>query len=276
MPELALPTSVFPLICTRTKDPAPHVSVLNEYGKNFRYVLLDLLVTRKVFEYRHRVKNWTNRCDSAANRSVAPMNDPVIQAGKIWEQHCSWCQLCDRTIPRCELGRKAYDFYAFVLRIAASDGISRQRDRPTAQVPRLLGDPQDSGCRYASRATALKSPRARLLIADDEASVREVLRHFLTREGYLVSTVADGREALDAVPTFQPEVILVDMVMPGLSGIDVLAALRRAGVTVPVVLISGQIIVREGFFGVLTKPFELRRLAEVVAAAVDHGRTSGA
>lgn len=115
-----------------------------------------------------------------------------------------------------------------------------------------------------------------MLIADDEAYVREVLRHFLTREGYLVSTVADGREALDAVPTFQPEVILVDMVMPGLSGIDVLTALRRAGVTVPVVLISGQIIVREGFFGVLSKPFELRRLAEVVAAAVDHGRTSGA
>lgn len=155
-------------------------------------------------------------------------------------------------------------------------GISRQRDRPTAQVPRLLGDPLDSDCRYAGRATALKSPRARLLIADDEAYVREVLRHFLTREGYLVSTVADGREALDAVPTFQPEVILVDMVMPGLSGIDVLTALRRAGVTVPVVLISGQIIVREGFFGVLSKPFELRRLAEVVAAAVDHGRTSGA
>ena len=115
-----------------------------------------------------------------------------------------------------------------------------------------------------------------MLIADDEAHVREVLRHFLTREGYLVSTVQDGREALDAVTTFQPEVILVDMVMPGLSAIDVLAALRRGGVTVPVVLISGQVIVREGFFGVLSKPFEFRRVAELVAAAVDHGRTSGA
>jgi CheY-like chemotaxis protein len=115
-----------------------------------------------------------------------------------------------------------------------------------------------------------------VLIADDEAHVREVLRHFLTREGYLVSAVEDGPEALDAVTTFQPEVILVDMVMPGLSAIDVLAALRRAGVTVPVVLISGQVIVREGFFGVLSKPFEFRRVAELVAAAVDHGRTSGA
>jgi hypothetical protein len=45
---------------------------------------------------------------------------------------------------------------------------------------------------------------------------------------------------------------------------------------VPVILISGQIIVREGFFGVLSKPFTFQRLAEVVAAAVDHARTSGA
>jgi chemotaxis response regulator CheB len=92
-----------------------------------------------------------------------------------------------------------------------------------------------------------------VLIADDEAQVRELLRHYLTREGYLVSTVEDGREALDAVPTFQPEVILVDMVMPGLSGADVLIALRRASVTVPVILISAyDVLVGEGFFRVLS------------------------
>jgi FixJ family two-component response regulator len=67
---------------------------------------------------------------------------------------------------------------------------------------------------------------------------------------------------------------MVYMVMPGLSGTDVLAALRRAGLTVPVILISGQIIVREGFSGVLSKPFKLRRFSEVVAAAVDHRRTT--
>lgn len=121
----------------------------------------------------------------------------------------------------------------------------------------------------------MKPPRARVLIADDEAQVRELLRHFLTREGYLVSAVEDGREALDAVPTFQPEVVLVDMVMPGLSGADVLIALRRAGVTVPVILISAyDVLAGEGFFRVLSKPFNLRTLAEAVAAAVEHGRTN--
>ena len=124
----------------------------------------------------------------------------------------------------------------------------------------------------------MQTPRARILIADDEAHVREVLRHFLTRKGYLVSAVEDGRGVLDTVSTFQPDVIVVDMVMPGLTGADVLTALRRAGVTVPIILISAyDIVVREGFFAVLTKPFNLRALADTVAAAVDQGRaTTGA
>jgi CheY-like chemotaxis protein len=124
----------------------------------------------------------------------------------------------------------------------------------------------------------VQTPRARILIADDEAHVREMLRHFLTREGYLVSAVEDGRGVLDTVSTFQPDVIVVDMVMPGLTGADVLTALRRAGVTVPMILISAyDIVVREGFFAVLTKPFNLRALADTVAAAVDQGRaTTGA
>jgi DNA-binding response OmpR family regulator len=126
-------------------------------------------------------------------------------------------------------------------------------------------------------STDLPPPRARVLIVDDEAQIREVLRHFLTREGCLVSTVETGREALDAVPIFQPDVILVDMVMPGLSGADVLIALRRASVTVPVILISAHdVIVGEAFFRVLTKPINLRTLADVVAAAVEHGRPSSA
>jgi CheY-like chemotaxis protein len=116
-----------------------------------------------------------------------------------------------------------------------------------------------------------------VLIADDEPHVRELLRDFLTGQGYDVATVATGAETLDTVPTFQPDVIVVDMLMPGLSGSEVLDALRRGGVTVPVILTSGhQATKRDGFFRVLSKPFNLRTLAEVVAAAAGHGRTPGA
>jgi len=104
----------------------------------------------------------------------------------------------------------------------------------------------------------MKAASGRVLIADDEPHVRELLRDFLAGQGYEVSAVATGAQALDAVPTFQPDVILVDMLMPGLPGRDVLDALRRAGVTVPAILISGNPdIVGEGFFGVLRKPFNL-------------------
>ena len=121
----------------------------------------------------------------------------------------------------------------------------------------------------------MNAPRARVLIADDDANIREVLRLFLVGKGYLVSTVESGQEALDAVPMFQPDVIVVDMVMPGLTGSDVLKALRRGGVTVPVILISAYDWVGDaGFFRTMTKPFNLRILAEAVASAVDHGPAS--
>ena len=123
----------------------------------------------------------------------------------------------------------------------------------------------------------MKAASGRILIADDEPRIRELLRDFLVGKGYEVATAATGGQVLDAVPTFQPDVILVDMLMPDLSGTDVLDALRRAGVTVPVILMSGHHAnAPEGFFGVLRKPFNLPRLAEVVAAAIGHGRTPGA
>ena len=123
----------------------------------------------------------------------------------------------------------------------------------------------------------MKPASGRVLIADDDPHVREMLREFLAGRGYEVATAATGGQAIDAVPTFQPDVILIDRLMPDLSGTDVLDALHRAGTTVPVILISGhhQATAREGFFGVLSKPFKLRRRAEVVAAAMGPGRTPG-
>jgi DNA-binding NtrC family response regulator len=112
--------------------------------------------------------------------------------------------------------------------------------------------------------------RARVLIADDDSRLLQLLHDFLSGQGYEVAALATGIQVLDTLP----DVTVVDMEMPGLSGPEVLAAVRRAGLTVPVILISGhQIIARDGFFAVLGKPFHFRRLADVVTAAVDHGRT---
>jgi DNA-binding NtrC family response regulator len=116
----------------------------------------------------------------------------------------------------------------------------------------------------------------RILIVDDEPLVCGLLRDFLATV-VNVATAASGAEALQVVPVFQPDVILTDMMMPGMSGADLLNTLRRAGVMVPVILMSGKpITMPEGFFGLLEKPFDLRKLAQVVAAALDHGRTERA
>jgi CheY-like chemotaxis protein len=118
---------------------------------------------------------------------------------------------------------------------------------------------------------------SRVLVVDDERLVREMLRDFLTAVGDEVCTAASGTEALEVLRTFQPDVIIVDMVMPGMSGTDVLDAVRRAGLTVPVILISGYVTtIPDGFFAFLRKPFDLRKLAEVVTAAADHGRSGHA
>jgi DNA-binding NtrC family response regulator len=119
------------------------------------------------------------------------------------------------------------------------------------------------------------SHRARVLVVDDEPRVCELLREFLTLQGYDVATAATGTEALDTVPIFQPDVIMVDMRMPSLSGRDVLDAVRRRGFTTPVVLMSGDSArAGEGFFEVLQKPFDLWRTAQVVVAALAHARNA--
>jgi CheY-like chemotaxis protein len=122
----------------------------------------------------------------------------------------------------------------------------------------------------------MTTPRHRVLIADDIPEVLNLLRDLLIEHSYEVATATTGVEALDAMLTFRPDVILLDMKMPGLSGMQVFDALRRAGLTVPVIIISAHPPkAREGFFAVIRKPFSLDTVARTVAAAVkrtDHRR----
>jgi DNA-binding response OmpR family regulator len=105
--------------------------------------------------------------------------------------------------------------------------------------------------------------RGRVLVVDDDARILEMLSDFLIAQGYEVATVTTGAQALNQVASLHPDVIMVDMVMPGLSGADVLAALRQAGIVVPVILMTGhQITMREGFFAVLAKPFHMGGLVK--------------
>ncbi|MGZ3879816.1 MAG: response regulator transcription factor [Flavisolibacter sp.] len=66
----------------------------------------------------------------------------------------------------------------------------------------------------------------KVLIADDEPDILEILKYNLEKEGYLVSTAKDGNEALDKAKQYQPDLIVLDMMMPNKNGIEVLELLR--------------------------------------------------
>lgn len=81
----------------------------------------------------------------------------------------------------------------------------------------------------------------KILVVDDEQSVRSLLADFFTPLGYRVITTADGNEALELAAREEPDVILLDVVMPGLDGTEVCKALRASGKTalIPVIMMTG-------------------------------------
>jgi len=79
----------------------------------------------------------------------------------------------------------------------------------------------------------------RVLIADDDPQILRALRITLTARGYEVTTAADGRAALDAAAATHPDLVVLDLGMPGLSGVEVIQALRGWS-TAPILVVSGR------------------------------------
>lgn len=79
----------------------------------------------------------------------------------------------------------------------------------------------------------------RLLVVDDEAEIRDMLDRLLSSEGYEVEVAATGNEALSAMTDRRPDLVVLDVILAGEDGFDVLAALRRSS-NVPVILLTGR------------------------------------
>jgi CheY-like chemotaxis protein len=114
---------------------------------------------------------------------------------------------------------------------------------------------------------------SRILVVDDEPQVLELLTEVLAKAGYDVLAVGTGSEAVAVAVEFQPHVLLLDLMMPGMDGNQVLQALRESGIQAPAVAISGHPEhARSGFLAVLAKPLNIRGLPKLVAAAVRAGQ----
>ncbi len=112
---------------------------------------------------------------------------------------------------------------------------------------------------------------AKILLVDDELAICDILKHFFVKQGYKVFMATKGQEALDILAREQPDLMLLDMKMPMMSGIDVLKHIRERGDRVKVVMVSAvrdDVMVNEarrlGAVDYVTKPFHLDYLEQVV------------
>ncbi len=107
----------------------------------------------------------------------------------------------------------------------------------------------------------------RLLVVDDEAAVREALALVLDLSGFEVATVADGREAIRTLALDSPDAVILDVLMPGLDGLEVCRRMRAGGDRTPVLMLTARAEVSERVAGLeagaddyLAKPFAREEL----------------
>jgi two-component system, NtrC family, response regulator HydG len=120
------------------------------------------------------------------------------------------------------------------------------------------------------------SEPATLLIADDDPGLRESLERTLTREGYRVILASDGNAALERLQAGGVDLVLTDLKMPGLSGIELLRAVKAIAADVDVILLTafGTVeeavrAMKEGAYDFLTKPFRRAQLLRLIRQALE-------
>src|SRR5437016_6103421 len=118
-----------------------------------------------------------------------------------------------------------------------------------------------------------------ILIVDDEKAIQKALRGVLEDEGYRVSAVGSGADALKAVAEEMPDVVFLDIWMPRMDGLDTLAELKRQRPEATVVVISGHGTIetavkatRLGAYDFIEKPLSLEKTLITVTRALEHGR----
>jgi two-component system OmpR family response regulator len=116
---------------------------------------------------------------------------------------------------------------------------------------------------------------ARLLVVDDEPNIRELLSASLRYAGFEVATAADGNEALRLADSFKPDLLLLDVMMPGLDGFGVVKRLRQEGRQMPVLFLTAKDATDDKITGLtlggddyVTKPFSLEEVIARVRAVL--------
>jgi two-component system phosphate regulon response regulator PhoB len=122
-------------------------------------------------------------------------------------------------------------------------------------------------------ADVSKPLRQTILVVDDNEAIMRIIERHLTAAGYSVLTAGDGKEALVTVAARQPDCVLLDLMMPGMTGLEVLRELKQGPATalIPVILVTAkgedtdvEQGYREGAADYLTKPFSAVQIVDAV------------
>ena len=119
---------------------------------------------------------------------------------------------------------------------------------------------------------------ANILVIDDEAPMRRFVALALEKQGHAVAEAADGAEALKIMAERPVDLVITDLLMPEMDGVDVLSSIRKGGHTMPVIAMSGggkvdsksylEVARALGAFATIAKPFELEHLLATVRDAI--------
>jgi two-component system, OmpR family, response regulator len=138
-----------------------------------------------------------------------------------------------------------------------------------------------TGGTVAGTANTRSTPGARLLVVDDEPNIRELLSASLRYAGFEVATAADGQQALALAESFRPDLLVLDVMMPGLDGFGVVRRLRQSGRHTPVLFLTARDAAEDKVSGLtlggddyVTKPFSLDEVIARIRAVLR--RTTGA
>jgi len=125
--------------------------------------------------------------------------------------------------------------------------------------------------------------RGSLLVVDDNSGIRRLLEELFSAEGYTVVTAASGLEAITAAQKLLPDLVLSDIKMPGINGLELRDKLLSLSQNIRIILMSAytdqhevkEIIRQRGIDYAITKPFDLEHLRMVVADLLNEKSTIG-
>ena len=122
----------------------------------------------------------------------------------------------------------------------------------------------------------------KILVVDDDANICELLRLYLTKEGYQVTTAGDGEEGLEKFNQIKPDMVLLDVMMPRMDGLEVCRRIRKAGNT-PVMMLTAKGETFDKVLGLelgaddyMVKPFDAKEVVARIKAVLRRCQTTSA